>query len=128
MSVGRGSVAKGEASIRVYLPPEVKDEFKRVCFHLGVNMSDVAADLIHAWLKKNRAAIAQPYRSSTEEVKTLAALVRQHFYELVSDGAIASETLQAIAQGKKPSAVELKKIATALDLSEEELIELLDES
>jgi hypothetical protein len=47
------SVAQGEASIRVYLPPEIKDRFKTVCFFKGLNMSDVTAELIEDWLAKN---------------------------------------------------------------------------
>ncbi|WP_414529323.1 plasmid partition protein ParG [Nodularia chucula] len=46
-------MAQGEASIRVYLPPEIKDRFKTVCFFRGLNMSDVSAELIEDWLTKN---------------------------------------------------------------------------
>lgn len=46
-------MAQGEASIRVYLPPEIKDRFKTVCFFKGLNMSDVSAELIEDWLAKN---------------------------------------------------------------------------
>ncbi|MDH6060885.1 plasmid partition protein ParG [Chrysosporum bergii ANA360D] len=46
-------MAQGEASIRVYLSPEVKDRFKAVCFFKGLNMSDVSAELIEEWLAKN---------------------------------------------------------------------------
>lgn len=46
-------MAQGEASIRVYLPPEIKDRFKAVCFFQGLNMSDVSAELIEDWLAKN---------------------------------------------------------------------------
>lgn len=46
-------MAQGEASIRVYLSPEIKDRFKTVCFFRGLNMSDVSAELIEDWLAKN---------------------------------------------------------------------------
>ncbi|MDB9446594.1 plasmid partition protein ParG [Anabaenopsis sp. FSS-46] len=46
-------MAQGEASIRVYLPPEIKDRFKTICFFKGLNMSDVSAELIEDWLAKN---------------------------------------------------------------------------
>ncbi|HEY9799878.1 MAG TPA: hypothetical protein V6D25_05915 [Leptolyngbyaceae cyanobacterium] len=46
-------MAQGEASIRVYLSPDVKNNFKTVCFLKGVNMSDIAAELIEEWVKQN---------------------------------------------------------------------------
>ncbi len=46
-------MAQGEASIRVYLPPDIKDRFKTICFFKGLNMSDVSAELIEDWLAKN---------------------------------------------------------------------------
>ncbi|MBI1242855.1 MAG: hypothetical protein GC195_15445 [Nostoc sp. RI_552] len=46
-------MAQGEASIRVYLSPEVKHRFKTVCFFKGLNMSDVSAELIEDWLAQN---------------------------------------------------------------------------
>jgi hypothetical protein len=50
-------VAQGEASIRVYLSPKAKDSFKTTCFLKGLNMSDVAAELIEDWLKNNAVGV-----------------------------------------------------------------------
>lgn len=46
-------MAQGEASIRVYMAPEVKEQFKTTCFLKGLNMSDIAAELIESWLASN---------------------------------------------------------------------------
>lgn len=46
-------MAQGEVSIRVYLSPETKDRFKTACFLKGLNMSDIAAELIENWLAEN---------------------------------------------------------------------------
>ncbi|MBD2526814.1 plasmid partition protein ParG [Nostoc sp. FACHB-133] len=46
-------MAQGEVSIRVYLSPDTKDRFKTACFLKGLNMSDIAAELIEDWLTKN---------------------------------------------------------------------------
>lgn len=53
----RGDVAQGKASIRVYLSPEIKDSFKTTCFLKGLNMSDISAELIENWLKKNAVGV-----------------------------------------------------------------------
>ncbi|MBE9052098.1 hypothetical protein IQ243_17050 [Nostocales cyanobacterium LEGE 11386] len=58
-------MAQGEASIRVYLPPETKDRFKTVCFFKGLNMSDVSAELIEDWLAKNEIELPNSQKSSS---------------------------------------------------------------
>lgn len=65
-------MAQGEASIRVYLSPEIKDRFKTVCFFRGLNMSDVSAELIEDWLTKNDMELpnSQKIRTSHADKKS----------------------------------------------------------
>lgn len=58
-------MAQGEASIRVYLSPEMKDRFKTVCFFKGLNMSDVTAELIENWLAKNDMDLPMSQKNSS---------------------------------------------------------------
>ncbi|TVP66118.1 MAG: hypothetical protein EA343_01855 [Nodularia sp. (in: Bacteria)] len=58
-------MAQGEASIRVYLPPDIKDRFKTICFFRGLNMSDVSAELIEDWLAKNDIELPNSQKTSS---------------------------------------------------------------
>ncbi|MEA5515055.1 plasmid partition protein ParG [Nodularia sp. UHCC 0506] len=58
-------MAQGEASIRVYLPPDIKDRFKAICFFKGLNMSDVSAELIEDWLAKNDMELPNSQKTSS---------------------------------------------------------------
>ncbi|UKP01452.1 hypothetical protein [Nostoc sp. UHCC 0870] len=68
-------MAQGEASIRVYLSPETKDKFKTTCFLKGLNMSDIAAELIEEWLAKNAVDLPTPQvkKSSSSDKKNKEA-------------------------------------------------------
>ncbi len=58
-------MAQGETSIRVYLPPDIKDRFKTICFFKGLNMSDVSAELIEDWLAKNEIELPNSRKTSS---------------------------------------------------------------
>ena len=58
-------MAQGETSIRVYLPPDIKDRFKTICFFKGLNMSDVSAELIEDWLAKNEIELPNSHKTSS---------------------------------------------------------------
>jgi hypothetical protein len=60
-------VAQGKESIRVYLTPEIKDRLKTTCFLKGLNMSDIAAELIEDWLTNNDVEISIQKKSSTSK-------------------------------------------------------------
>ncbi|GAX46059.1 hypothetical protein NIES4075_70800 [Tolypothrix sp. NIES-4075] len=63
-------MAQGETSIRVYLKPEAKDRFKTTCFLKGLNMSDIAAELIEDWLVKNAVDLPTPQtKKSSSQTK-----------------------------------------------------------
>ncbi len=68
-------MAQGEVSIRVYLSPETKDKFKTACFLKGLNMSDIAAELIEHWLSSNAVDLPAPQdkksSSSSKESKEI---------------------------------------------------------
>ena len=110
-------VAKDKDSIRVYLEPKTKEEFKISCFDRGLNMSDVASELIEEWVRKN-----PPIKP--EQPQSIAKLVQQNFYQLLTDGKIKQENLKAIASGEMPSNAELSRIAHILDIREEELVSM----
>jgi ParG len=62
-------VAQGKESIRVYLSSETKDSFKTTCFLKGLNMSDIAAELIENWLTENAVELATSQKKSRSPKK-----------------------------------------------------------
>ncbi|NEO34414.1 MAG: hypothetical protein F6K36_29245 [Symploca sp. SIO3C6] len=109
-------MAKGEESIRVFVSPEIKERFKASCFYRGINMSDVASKLIEEWL-----AVNPPPEPQKTRKETIAELVQQNYYKLVTQSQIKLENLQAIASGKEPSKTDLKRIAEVLGIEEDQL-------
>ncbi|MBW4611453.1 MAG: hypothetical protein KME22_30755 [Hassallia sp. WJT32-NPBG1] len=62
-------MAQGESSIRVYMSPDTKHRFKTTCFLKGLNMSDIAAELIENWLVDNDISVTQTKKSPPFENK-----------------------------------------------------------
>lgn len=111
-----------EPSIRVYLNPEKKLRFKTACASQGRDMSDVCNELIDKWLEENEASI-KPQRRN---YRTIALLVQDNYFKLLSNGRIKADILKAIAEGDRPSADDLAKIAHILGYPEEELVAMRD--
>lgn len=53
--------------------------------------------------------------------QTIAELVQQNYYKLVSNGKIKPENLQAIASGSEPSKTDLRRIAETLGIDVHQL-------
>lgn len=113
-------MAKGEDSIRVFVPPETKDRFKASCFHRGLNMSDVAAELIEEWLEEN----PPPETPAADQPQSVAELVQQHYFALLKDGKVKQEKLNAIAEGEEPSRNDLYIISSVVKIPQRELVNL----
>lgn len=79
-------------------------------------ISEVVEEALEEYLDKRQ---VQLLPSAPE---TIAELVQQNFYHLLTDGKITSENLKVIADGKKPSNADLVRIAQILDLKEEDLL------
>ncbi|BAY95869.1 MULTISPECIES: plasmid partition protein ParG [unclassified Tolypothrix] len=52
-------MAKGQEAVRVYMSPEKKRAFKAACAAKGLEMSEVANNLIDEWLKENAVSSVQ---------------------------------------------------------------------
>jgi hypothetical protein len=86
-------------------------------------MNQVLTDFIEAWLKEN----PPPKQKATSgQAQTIAELVQQNFYQLLTDGKITSDNLKAIAAGGKPSNSDLVRIARILEIREEDLLAMRD--
>jgi hypothetical protein len=113
----RIGVAKDKDSIRVYLEPKIKEEFKTSCFDRGLNMSDVTAELIEEWIKKN-----PPLKShNVSQPQTIAQIVQQHFWTLRQHNV---KNIDEIAVGQPPTQADLAQISSILNLAQGELFRL----
>ena len=117
--------AKREASIRVYLPNEVKEQFRLAALHKGITMSDIAFDLIERWLKENPPPVLQ---ESRPPAKSFTELIRQNYFDLMASGKIKHMRLKELSFGHKPSAKELQFLQELLDIDIEPLKELVSKS
>lgn len=87
-------------------------------------MTDVIVELIQGWVEVNEEP--KIVNVKAEPPKTIAELVQQNFYQLLTDGKIQTDNLKAIASGSKPSASDLSRIAHILDIPEEQLVAMHD--
>jgi hypothetical protein len=115
--------------IRGRVPESVRARFKSACALLGRDMSGVLSELIERWLEE-----VEPQLPTSEpevpkvQPKSIAELVQQNFYQLLTDGKITPDHLKAIAAGEKPSNADLSQIAHTLNMREEDLLQMRDRS
>jgi site-specific recombinase XerC len=60
------------------------------------------------------------------EMRSIAELTKENFYQLLMNGKIQADTLKAIASGEKPSNADLVRIARILNIKEEDLLAMRD--
>lgn len=106
-------MAKDKDSIRVYLEPKVKEAFKAACFERGLNMSDITAQLVEDWIKKN------PPNQKVGQPETIAKIVQQNFWTLRQHNI---KNIDAIASGQPPTKADLMRISSILNLKQSELL------
>jgi hypothetical protein len=123
---------EGQDLIRLYLPIELKEDFKLYCSLKGTTMTNVLREHIEELLVSEDFRLLLEKRLNEQRrvvpslPGTIALLVRENFYKLLADGKIHSENLQAIATGEKPSNPDLVRIAQILNIREEDLLAMRD--
>ncbi|HEY9797033.1 MAG TPA: plasmid partition protein ParG [Leptolyngbyaceae cyanobacterium] len=115
-------------SVRLYLPDqEFKRRFQAACAMHGRKMSDVAVELIDAWLGENE-SLEQLRQTETarrtdavSRVPTIASLIEETLSnrdwvlgKLAADAEISVERINKLLEGERPSDVELQKLALRL--------------
>lgn len=123
---------EGQDIIRLYLPVEVKEDFKLFCSLRGTTMTNILKEHIEQLLASDEFRLLleerlnEKRRVTPSVPKTIASLVKENFYQLLEDGKIRPEKLQEIAAGGKPSNPDLVRIAQILDIREEALLTMRD--
>jgi hypothetical protein len=106
------------------VPKEISRRFKQLLAVEGLKISDGVTEAIKFYLKEHEPKLSAALNPLPE---TIAELVQQNFYQLLTDGKITTDKLKAIASGSKPNASDLSKIAHTLDLPEEQLVAMRDQ-
>ncbi len=110
--------------ITALVPKEISRRFKQLLAVEGLKISDGVTEAIKFYLKEHEPKLSAALNPLPE---TIAELVQQNFYQLLTDGKITTDKLKAIASGSKPNASDLSKIAHTLDLPEEQLVAMRDQ-
>jgi hypothetical protein len=106
------------------VPKEISRRFKQLLAVEGLKISDGVTEAIKFYLKEHEPKLSAALNPLPE---TIAELVQQNFYQLLTDGKITTDKLKAIASGSKPNASDLSKIAHTLDIPEEQLVAMRDQ-
>ena len=105
------------------MPKEISRRFKQLLAIEGLKISDGVTEAIKFYLKEHEPKLSAALNPLPD---TIAELVQQNFYQLLTDGKITTDKLKAIASGSKPNASDLSKIAQTLDIPEEQLVAMRD--
>ena len=80
-----------------------------------LTISEVVEQALVEYLDQKQIQVLSP------QPQTIAELVQQNYYKLVTDGKIKPENLQDLASGKKPSSSDYRRIAEILGVDEHQL-------
>lgn len=105
-----------------HVPRDLARRLKRYCADHDTTITDTVTQALEDFLDKHE---KHPVLMENKP-RTLAELVQQNYYRLVSDGKVKSENLKAIADGRKPNNADLVRIAHILNIQEEELVAMRD--
>lgn len=109
-------------AVRIFLDDWLHKAFKLMVTAEGVSMTQWVADKIQ------EAVIAKGYgKPPNHAYNSIAELVQVH-WEVLSQTSISAKNLKAYQEGAKPTELDLVRMAAALDLSEESLVELCHRS
>ena len=119
-----------------YIPKQTAHLFRVICTALNVSQSEILEQIVTNWVQANTGAIpgligtaaAEQAQTAVVQVHTIAELVDQNYQKLLEIGSIKTERLQALRGGSSPNAADLTKLAQNLDIPEELVIELRDQS
>ncbi len=92
------------------------------CVAKGLEMSNVAAELILSWLEEN--PVTEVSNPQTSQPKTIAEQVQQNYFALSRSGKLDTKKLNAIAEGEEPSRNDLYIISSIIKIPQRELVDL----
>jgi hypothetical protein len=109
-----GEPLEGLVAIRIFMPSELRDDFKTVCTIEKTTMNKAVVEFAKSYVEQKRALL--PERSKVPS--SLKELVRQRYFDLMNSGKIGHQRLKDLSFGQKPTEKELQVIKQVLGLSE----------
>ncbi len=110
------------AQVSGHIPTDLARRFGIYCAAKQISKSDGLEKAIELLIKQE----PEFSLSGQTQPKTIAELVQQNYFALLSDGKIKPENLQALASGNKPSNPDLARIAQILEIPDEQLKKMRD--
>lgn len=119
--------------VRGLVPQDLVRRFKIYCLDNSVDNSEGLENILTSYFTQLESQNVTLTSSSLKQDKhlvnageTIAEIVQQNYYGLLSDGKITPDNLQKIAQGEEPSKADIYRIASFLHVEALELLALRD--
>jgi hypothetical protein len=103
---------EGLVAIRIFMPSELRDDFKTVCTLQKATMNKVVVELVESYVEQNRALLPEEKKAPSN----LKELVRQRYFDLMNSGKLSPQRLKELSFGQKASPKERQIIAQVLGL------------
>lgn len=103
---------EGLVAIRIFMQPELRDDFKTVCTLQKATMNKVVVDMVEGYVERHKALLPEDNRTP----ETIKELVRQNYFSIMNSGKIGHQRLKDLSFGQKPTVKEKQILAEVLDL------------
>ncbi len=105
---------EGLVAIRIFMPSELRDDFKTVCTLQKATMNKVVVELVENYVEQNRALLPK----DKEAPSSFKELVRQRYFDLMNSGKVGHQRLKELSFGQAPTAKERQIIGEVLGLAD----------
>lgn len=102
---------EGLAVIRIFMPSELREDFKTVCALEKSTMNKVVVELIEGYREQNKALL-----KDSKLPNSLKELIRQCYFDLMNSGKLSPQRLKELSFGQKASPKERQIIGQVLGL------------
>lgn len=106
---------EGLTAIRIFMPEELRDDFKTICTAKKMTMNKAVVDWVERYVEQNKALLMD---KSAILPTSLKELIRQRYFDLMNSGKLGHQRLKELSFGQKPSARERQLIGEILGLDE----------
>lgn len=103
---------EGLVAIRIFMPSELRDDFKTVCTLQKATMNKVVVELVENYVEQNRALLPEDKKIPG----SLKELVRQNYFDLMNSGKLGHQRLKELSFGQAPTAKERQVIKQVLEV------------
>jgi hypothetical protein len=99
---------------------DVSRRFRQVIAARGLKISDGLEEAMQEYVDRYE----PEFTASSTEPETITQLVQQNYFAILRSGKLATDKLQAIAEGEEPSRNDLYIISSVVKIPQKELVAL----